>query len=267
MAAEPAPDLEALFHHWREHDAAFEHVAPAWWGAVVSDARYPAINEANYARVEARRPVRLAEIEAELLPAGSGIGTPRSHVVIFFPEHQTDLLAEASTRGERIVWDLVMAHRSRATSVRGSEPATDVATEEVRRFDEGFWHAHAASTRLFDVEDRATVDQLQALERETLIPLGRRWFVVRQRGEPVSFAALLVLGGTAYLDHVVTFPAARRRGYAGSVTRRALAEAAAAGATSTYLLAEPGGRAERIYERIGFEPLAHIASWTSDRAG
>jgi hypothetical protein len=31
---------------------------PTWWGAVVSDTRYPALNEANYARVEARRPKR-----------------------------------------------------------------------------------------------------------------------------------------------------------------------------------------------------------------
>lgn len=258
-----APELGALLGLWRTHDAAFEHVAPTWWGAVVSDRRYPAINEANYARVEARTPVRLAEIEAELLRTGArGL---RSHAVVFHPEEQTDLLAEVGTRGERILWDLVMVHRGPATIDGRAEPAPVVRTEEIRRFDEAFWFAHAGSARLFQVEDQATLEQLQALERETLIPLGRRWFTVRREAEPAAFASLLVVDDTAYIDHVVTFPEARRRGYAEALTRRALAEATEAGATSTFLLAEPEGVAERIYRRIGFEPVTHLASWTSDR--
>ncbi|HJS27737.1 MAG TPA: GNAT family N-acetyltransferase [Actinomycetota bacterium] len=257
---EPVPELGPLLGVWRAHDDAFEHVMPTWWGAVVSDRRYPAINEANYARVEARRPVRLAEIEAEHLPAG-----PRSHVVVFHPEDQTDLLSEVGTRGERIVWDLVMVHRGPVPDRGGAEPVSDHRTEEIRRFDDAFWRAHAESTRLFDVDDRGTLEQLRALERETLIPLGRRWFAVSRDGGPVAFASLLVTDATGYLDHVVTFPEARRRGYAEALTRRALSAAAAAGATSTFLLADPGGRAERIYRRIGFEPVAHLASWTSER--
>lgn len=259
----PGPELGALLELWRAHDAAFEHVTPAWWGAVVSDRRYPAINEANYARVEARSPVRLAEIEAELLPTGAG--GPRSHVVVFHPEEQTELLTEVGTRGDRIVWDLVMVHRGPATEIGSDDPVPGALTEETRTFDEAFWRAHAESTRLFDVEDPRTLEELQALERETLIPLGRRWFTVRRDGEPVAFASLLVVDGIAFLDHVVTFPEARRRGYAEALTRRALAEAIAAGATSTFLLADPDGSAERIYRRIGFEPVTHLASWTSDR--
>ena len=81
----------------------------------------------------------------------------------------------------------------------------------------------------------------------------------------MAFASLLVVGDAAFLDHVVTFPQARRRGYAEALTRRAIAEAAAAGAASTFLLAEPDRPAERIYRRIGFEPVAHLASWTRER--
>jgi ribosomal protein S18 acetylase RimI-like enzyme len=249
--------LEPLLAYWRAQDALFERVEPAWWGAVVSDERYPAIQEPNYARVETREPVRLAEVEAELLPAMARSGSARSHVVIFFPEDQTDLVAEASTRGERVSWDLVMVHADEDVD------DADAPVEEVHDFDASFWRAHAASTRLFDVDEQPTVDQLQALEREVMIPGGRRLLTVRERGEAMALAALLVLEVAGFLDHVVTFPAARRHGYAQALTRRAVAEAAQAGARQTFLLAEPGGSAERIYTRLGFERAGYLASWLS----
>lgn len=250
--------LDPLLPYWRAQDALFEHVEERWWGAVVSDTRYPAIQEPNYARVETREPVGLAEIEAELLPAMKRSRSVRSHVVVFFPEDQTGLVAEASTRGERITWDLVMVHDGQPAA-----PDDQDRVEEVGTFDAVFWRAHAASTRLFEVDEQPVVDQLQALEREVLIPAGRRWFVVRDQDEPVALAATLVLEGSAYLDHVVTFPEARRRGHARALTRRALTEARAAGAERMYLLAEPDGVAETIYAHLGFERLGHIASWLS----
>jgi ribosomal protein S18 acetylase RimI-like enzyme len=249
-------DLDPLLAHWRAQDALFERVEETPWGAVVSDVRYPAIQEPNYARVETREPVGLAEIEAVLLPAMARSGSVRSHVVIFFPEDQTDLVAQASTRGERLTWDLVMVHE-------GALPSPDRRVEEIADLDEAFWRRHATSTRLFHINERSAVDQLQALEREVLIPGGRRWFVVREGAEPVAFAAMLALEGSAYLDHVVTFPAARRRGHAEALTRRATLEAARAGAERTYLLAEPGGVAERLYARLGFQRAGHVASWLS----
>lgn len=249
-------DLGPLLEYWRAQDALFERVEPTWWGAVVSDARYPAIQEPNYARVETRSPVSLLEVESELLPAMRRSRSTRTHVVIFFPEDQTDLIAEASTRGEKIVWDLVMAHE-------GAPPEPDERVVEISQFDEAFWGAHAASTRLFDVDEQPTVDQLQALERDVLIPGGRRWFAVSGEDGPVAFAALLVLEGSGFIDHVVTFPQARRLGHAGALTRRVLVEAASSGAPRTFLLAEADGAAERIYARLGFERAGFLASWLS----
>jgi hypothetical protein len=40
-------------------------------------------------------------------------------------------------------------------------------------------------------------------------------------------------------------------------------EAAEAGAETTMLLADPDGDAVRIYERIGFQRVSHLASWVS----
>ena len=260
-ALEPVPELEALLELWRAHDAAFERAEPAWWGAVVSDRRYPAIHEANYARVEARSPVPLAEIAVGLGTAGAD---PRTHVVGFHPEEQTDLLAEAGTAGARLVWDLVMVRRSGHTDPQGAGP--DIPTEEIARFDDAFWIAHAESVRLFDVEDPDTLDQLQALERETLIPHGRRWFVVRGRAADPWRSPRSSWSGTPHSSTTSSrSPRPGGGGCAEALTRRAVSEAAAAGGASTLLLAEPGRPAERIYRRIGFEPVAHLASWTWDR--
>ena len=170
--------------------------------------------------------------------------------MVFHPEEQTDLLAEAGTAGARLVWDPVMVRRSGHTDPQGAGP--DVPTEEIARFDDAFWIAHAESVRLFDVEDPDTLDQLQALERETLIPHGRRWFVVRgEGGGPVAFASLLVVGDAAFLDHVVTFPEARRRGYAEALTRRAVSEAAApAGPRPPPGRARPAGRTHLPSDRV-----------------
>jgi len=111
-------DLEPLLRFWRAHDALFERVEPAWWGAVVSDARFPAIREPNYARIETAEPVALAEIEERLLPAIRRIGGIGAHAVVFEPEEQTNLIAAASMRGERITW-----RRSR-TPTTTSGPST-----------------------------------------------------------------------------------------------------------------------------------------------
>jgi ribosomal protein S18 acetylase RimI-like enzyme len=251
-------DLGPLLRFWRAHDDLFERTEARWWGAVVSDARFPAIQEPNYARVETRQPVRLEEIEEALDPAMRASGSERSHVVVFHPEDQTELVAAASTRGDRIVWDLVMV-----AAGGDVEPTGEV--EEVSAFDGSFWSAHRDSARLFDISDDDTLDQLQAMERDVLLPAGRRWFSVLDGGRRVALAALLVLERTGFVDHVVTFPDARRRGHAEALTRRLVREAAAMGADRTYLLAEPEGDAVRVYDRIGFERVAHLASWLAPR--
>ena len=251
-------DLEPLLRFWRAHDDLFERTDATWWGAVVSDARFPAIQEPNYARVETRQPVRLEEIDDALVPAMRASGSERAHVVIFHPEDQTELVAAASTRGDRIAWDLVMVSAGRGLELTGE-------VEEVSAFDASFWSVHRDSARLFDVTDDDTLDQLQAMERDVLVPAGRRWFSVIDRGRRVALAALLMLERTAFIDHVVTFPEARRRGHAGALTRRLVSEAAAMGADRTFLLAEPEGDAVRVYDRIGFERVTHLASWLAPR--
>jgi ribosomal protein S18 acetylase RimI-like enzyme len=257
MSGVGEPDLEPLLRHWRAHDRLFHRVDPVWWGAVVSDPRFPRLYEMNYARVEAREAVGLAEVEERLLPAIARAGANRPHVVVFHPQRQTELVVEASSRGERIVWDLVMEHR-------GGQDHDDPRVTEARTSTPSFWAAHRASLRWFDITDEEVADQLETVEREVLIPAGRRWFAAVEEDAAVALASLLVLDGVGWIDHVVTFPSARRRGLATAITRRAVEAATSAGAERTYLLAESDGVAVAMYERIGFRSLTQIASWTSE---
>jgi ribosomal protein S18 acetylase RimI-like enzyme len=251
-------EFEPLLGYWRAQDDVFERVDPFWWGAVVSDARFPRVQEANYARVETRQRLRLAEVEEPLVPAMERTAHGRSHVVVFFPEDQTDLLAEASTRGEKLSWDLVMQHT-------GVPPAVDDVIVEEVPFDDTIESGHRASLRWFDITDPVVVDELVTMERTVMVPGGRRWFVVRHDGEAVAFAGLVVLERVGYLDNVVTFPEARRRGYAAALAATAVEAARASGAERTYLMADPDGTAKAIYERLGFRPVTQIASWISPR--
>jgi len=250
-------DLEPLLRFWRAQDDLFDRVEEAWWGAVVSDPRYPRIQEPNYARVETTQPVSLLEVEDALVPAMERSGSRRSHVVVFHPQEQTDLIVEASTRGERLAWDLVMAYT-------GEPSDDDPRVRELTEPDDAFWSSHRASLRWFDIAEDEVLDELQAIERDVLAPAGRRWFVVDGPDGVDALAALLVLAGAGFIDNVVTFPAARRRGFARALTRRAVTEATAAGAERTYLLAEPDGLAAGMYEGMGFEPVTQIASWISE---
>lgn len=248
--------LESLLRFWRAIDGTFERVMPAWWGAVVTDSRFPDVWDLNYARVEtARSDLTVAEIEAELLPALDSSGARHVHVVVFHPEELTGLVTELSTRGDRMTWDTAME------CVGRPEPAPDDApVEEVVDFDEAYWTRHRESLREFDVTDPGVADQLVRLERDHLLGTGKRWFTLREGGEMVAFASLQVLDGVGYLDHVVTFPQARRRGYAGSLVRRLAAESRAAGAEHLFLLAEPDGKALTLYERLGFVTIGHLAA-------
>jgi GNAT superfamily N-acetyltransferase len=184
-------------------------------------------------------------------------GSERCHVVVFHPEDQTDLIAAASTRGDRITWDLVM--------VMGRDLEPSGRVEEVSAFDGPFWVAHRDSARLFDVTDEETLDQLQAMERDVLLPAGRRWFAVVDDGQPVALGALLVLEATGFVDHVVTFPDARRRGHAEALTRRIVSEATAMGANAR--TCSPSPRAARCASTTGSGSNASRTSRAGWRRG
>ena len=252
----PLPDHVTRF--WRALDDRFGRVEPTWWGAVVTDARYPAIWDANYARIDvAGDDLTATDVEAELLPALGDVGTRIMHVVSFDPEATGPLLAELSTRGHRLTFDLVMDLVDRP-----AEPASEeIAVEELPR-DAIPWERVAASFGLFGVEGPDEVAQLRDIERDVLVPSGKRWFAVRDEGgDAVSVGAVIVLEGVAYLDNIATFPGSRGRGLATAIASRMIDEAFAAGAAHACLFADPDAREiVRMYERLGFRGVGRLAS-------
>jgi len=249
-------DLEPLLRFWRALDAVFETVEPAWWGGVVADSRFPGIWDVNYARVETDdSSLTLAEVESSLLPLLDRSGARHAHMVLFHPEQLTTILSEASTQGDRLSWDTAMELRGRTPDV-----PSGVDVEETGPLDPAFWPAYRESLRQFQVTEEDAVRQLMDIERDVLIPAGKRWFSVRQGGRLLALGSLIGLEGAGFVDHVVTFPEARRRGFAGAVVRRIVQEARRSDLDHLYLLAERGAEAVSIYERLGFEAIAHIAS-------
>ena len=245
-----------VLRFWRALDEQFGSVEPVWWGAVVTDARFPMIWDANYARVDVAAPdLRLADIEGHLLPALRDAGAPVMHVVMFHPEEATSLLSELSSRGDRLGWDLVM-------DLDGEPPPpTDVAVEPLEGRDD-LWDTVADSLVLFGAEPGEALEQFRTLERDVLAPAGKRWFgVVDQDGTVQSLGALVVLGDVGYVDNIATFPPFRGRGLASAVTATIAREARRAGANHVFLLADPEASAiVSMYERLGFASAGTLAS-------
>ena len=135
--------------------------------------RFPAISDANYARIDAAAPdLTAAEVEAALLPAIAKSGAGVMHAVSFHPQETEGLFAELAARGHRRSSDLVM-------DLRGDPPVpTDVRVEEPD-LDADFWARVEASFALFGVEPHETAVQLLELERALERTGAKRWFTVR----------------------------------------------------------------------------------------
>lgn len=242
---------------WGALDEGFERVQAVPWGAVVTDPRFPQIWDVNYARVESEDPaLRLEDIEAFLEPALQRAGAVHRHVVLFHPEPLSSILVAASSRGARLSWEDVMVLESPPLG----EERSDVSVCEVHQPDGDFFRTVRRSLAEFEVHDPTAADQLMRIEQEVLSPAGKRWFGIGDPGRESALGSLILLGDVGLIDHIVTFPPARRRGYAEAIVRRIVAEAFEAGASALTLLAEPSGSAQRLYERLGFRTVGTIAS-------
>lgn len=236
-------------------DDLLERVDRTWWGAVVSHSRFPLIWDVNYARVDGPRPdLTLQEVRSALVPAVREAGVMHEHIVLFDPDGSPALLHELERSGSRLLWDTAM-------ELPGPrhEEETGHRVKEVTVFDQAFWDSQRLAMAEFDVRDADVIEQLVAWERDLLVPFGKRWFAVREDGDIVGSAALVRHGEVGYIDNVVTFPRARRRGIAAAMVVRVAEEAFEDGATRMFLLADRPGPI-RLYERLGFRSVGRIAS-------
>ena len=257
---------DPVLRSFRAMDASFGSVRSTWWGAVVTDARFPAISDVNYARVEVDTDeVRADDIDRALVPALRDAGVERiHHVVSFHPEQTRALLAELSGRGHRLTWDLVMRHEASGSTDPPPTAGTTGRGPSVVELadDDDLWSGVRASMAWFGIEPGDALEQLCEIERTVLFPAGKRWFGVRDAsGRPASVGSVTVLDGVAYVDNVATAPSARRRGFGSAVMRHLIAAAYEDGVDDLVLLADP--EAEGIvamYEGLGFRPAGYLAA-------
>jgi ribosomal protein S18 acetylase RimI-like enzyme len=244
-----------VLRYWQVGDRSFTSVRSTPWGAVVTDPRFPAVWDVNYARIDvASADVSLADVAAELTPALAEAGVSTFHVVSYEPEPRAGVLAELTDAGHSLSWDVVMDLVA---------PADVVPEAEVAELEPGpeLWATIRETFALFGVEGEVARTQLARIEEDVLTPAGKRWFGIRDAGRIVASAALMIFDGVGHLDNVTTFPQARGRGYATAITARIVQEAAAAGVDDVMLFADPDAPATlRLYERLGFREVGRIAA-------
>jgi ribosomal protein S18 acetylase RimI-like enzyme len=247
-------NFEPLTRLFKALDETAERLERTWWGVVATDSRFPQIWDANYASVDHAEPrLALSEVEKVLVPAAKKAGARFSHVVVPDPGG-AGLVTEAEARGDRLHVDTVMQHLGPAP-----EPGGGHVVREVTADTPEFWERLGVAFREFDVTQPDVIEEMVRREREVLTPFGKRWFTVSVSSEIDGIGALIVNQGVGYVDNVITFPDARRRGIAGAIVSHAVEEARAAGADSVYLLADQPGPI-RLYERLGFREMGRIPS-------
>jgi ribosomal protein S18 acetylase RimI-like enzyme len=105
----------------------------------------------------------------------------------------------------------------------------------------------SAAARGFDIPIAMLRD---FVGRDLWLRSGCRVYVGICNGEPTTSAFAVRTGRTIGLYTIATIPGARRRGFGDAMTRRMVADGAAAGCNVAALQASEMGRP--IYERIGF---------------
>jgi N-acetylglutamate synthase-like GNAT family acetyltransferase len=254
-------ELEPLTRFFQSMDDLGEGLERTWWGAVVTDKRFPLLHDANYAAIDCSDPsLTLTDIEAVLLPALAEADAPDEHIITMDPGRTGHLLNEAGRHGGRLRFDVVMQHRG---PVLRKLPC---AVTEASADDEQLWRDVRLSFREFDVTEPNVTDQMLRRERDILVPFGKHWFTVSLEGSTAGFGALFVQDDVAYIDNVVTFPRARRRGVATSIVSRMVDVARERGAEHVYLLAnEPDPI--RLYHRLGFADVGKIGDVVRSLSG
>ena len=209
MAASPALGWlpEHIVRFWRALDLCFGRVEPTWWGAVVTDPRFPAVWDVNYARVDvAADDLSLEEIETALAARAPRRRGHVEHVVSFHPEATAGLLDQLEARGHRLTRDLVM-------EVDGDPPDDGLRRVERSRATPSLWRSVEGRSAC-SASTSTIVAQLAAIERDVLAPSGKRWFGVRdERRHRLGRGLMLLERGRLHRQrrHVRTRPRARTR--------------------------------------------------------
>jgi ribosomal protein S18 acetylase RimI-like enzyme len=213
----------------------------------------PDFRDFNTVRLEGPDPGVSADALVEVADAWQGeLGHRRVQV--------EDEAAGARLRAgfERLAW---RAERLAWLHLTGPAPPVErpveelafAATHDLRRFWVREWAPDPATEETFTFVEEAVAERR-----------GTRAVAALEDGEPVAFAAWWVEGGIAEIDQVYCRPDRRGRGLGGALVAAAIT---AAEADDVFIVAVDAGRAQRLYERLGFGPVwvEHIFTRLPDR--
>src|SRR5262249_5310031 len=142
-----------LERYFAAADDALRGTRRTWWGAVVTDDRFPDLYDLNHAKVVGPAPaLTLGEVVAELEPSLRPAGSRHLQVVLRRPDAAPGLVQEAAAAGLRSSEDSVM-------EFRGGTPAED--DPRIERADPGpeLWEVLDRSYREFDVTQPQVSEQ------------------------------------------------------------------------------------------------------------
>jgi ribosomal protein S18 acetylase RimI-like enzyme len=241
---------------------------PTAWGWLVADPRYPRVWDANHAAV--LRPgddLGADELRDAARTFLRREGAAHEHIELWGLPARRALRDDLQDRlGRDLPRDELM--------VFGADPSRLPVTPDGIRVDvvvrpdvrTGAW-LRGSRNEFGEALPDEVLDQLVRRDLQVFLPLGLRWFVASVGAELAGYTSLVSLDGVGYLDGVVTVPAFRRRGVATSTVAAAVRASLDAGDEAVHLLAEGGGRPQRLYERLGFRTRAVVESFTGPLEG
>jgi ribosomal protein S18 acetylase RimI-like enzyme len=233
-----------------EQDAA-ELVVPVDGGVGVLNPSLPLLWDQSYLIVE--RPGLDARQVAELADrALGGHGLSRRTVAFLDPGEGRRVAPQLKRLGWTVDHGLYMVHR-RAPELEVRAEVAERRTDEITGLlREVILDCFAMD---YDGEPETVTDQFIA-GLDAYEPVqDSRWFVASLDGVPSACCRLLSRAGLGEVEYVGTAARARNRGLARSAVLAAVEASGAHGHELTFLGADEDDWPQRLYERLGFEPI------------
>jgi ribosomal protein S18 acetylase RimI-like enzyme len=241
-----AGDAPARARAWLHevHAAVCDVFEPWEFGTVLRATRYPSYFDFNVVRIE-REPEM--SVEALVAFADEALAEHAHRRIDFEPSHVAEPLrkrfAPYGYASERLVW---MRHDAARPDLPDGIAVEEVPYDTARPL-RARWFAE-------DFPDAQLGDHL-AEAREVGLLLGARIFAVMDGEDPVGYAQLEHLEGSAEITQVYVRPDRRGRGIGTALTSAAID--AAGEVDELWIVADDEGRPKRLYSRLGFRP-----AWT-----
>jgi hypothetical protein len=244
----------ALLESWRQ----LANAMPEGWsrdieGAVgmVTGVRGPALNGVWVERLDAD-PALIADLLDAVEAAGFGC------CLQYRPDADAGIAGVAIARG--MIRDddvpLMVFEGPSSPDTPALDPRLQIRQLEM---DEGHLAAQTASEGF-----EAPIEPFLAMATPSVLRYpGVRYYLGAVDGEPVTTGVGVTFGDSVGIFNIATPPPHRRHGYGAAVTRRAVADGLAAGATWAWLQSSTDGYA--VYERLGFRTVERWHCWVANQ--